>query len=181
MYKRQLLLRPGAPRHKPNCPSALPTIFGWVLIGPPISNKSTIHAGITNVDLDASLKRFWEIEEMPKKTFVSHENLLTEQNFIKNVTRLPGGRYSVSLPFNSENPTLGTSIDQADRRLLSLERRFARDDTFRNLYNQFMKDYLDAGHMVLCETDKISTPNYYIPHHGVFKSDEINKKNQSSI
>lgn len=59
--------------------------------------------------LEAQLKQFWELETFSVKSTYSLEEKLCEQHYCNNTTRLPGGRYSVSLPTKSNITELGKS------------------------------------------------------------------------
>ncbi|XP_073821291.1 uncharacterized protein [Musca autumnalis] len=41
---------------------------------------------------------------------------------------------------------------------------------FKSQYDEVIKEYIDLGHMEKVD-DSTCGPNYYLPHHGVFKSD----------
>jgi hypothetical protein len=66
------LLKPGVLLGSgPGEPAAINTVFGWVINGPvDIRTPSVVHACLTTVDSDSlefTLKRFWQLEEVPKK------------------------------------------------------------------------------------------------------------------
>lgn len=76
----------------------------------------------------------------------------------------------VALPFKNPFPLLGDSKRSALLQFKSLETRLTRHDELRNLYHDFMRDYLNAGHMELVPPSERDTPlNYYIPHHSILK------------
>ncbi|XP_041449541.1 uncharacterized protein LOC121404266 [Drosophila obscura] len=74
------------------------------------------------------------------------------------------------------NPkVLGSSFETAKRRFLSLERRIASDQYLHDMYMEFMKEYLNLGHMSLLP----GTPpghHYYIPHQCVLRPDSSTTK-----
>lgn len=59
---------------------------------------------------------------------------------------------------------------------MSLERRLQHNDTTRHEYNQFMREYLDLGHMVPVDPQDEPKVLYYIPHSCVVKPDSTTTK-----
>ncbi|XP_054259795.1 uncharacterized protein LOC128984491 [Macrosteles quadrilineatus] len=166
-----------------NLPQVLGTIFGFVVMGiAPVATSElsipktvsflTTHDG----DLHSSLQRFWSIEEPPTcvKT-QSEEDVLCLQHFERTHTRDNSGRYVVKLPKRPNHPLLGESCSTAQLRLKAMERKFAAQPEFKDLYSEFMDDYIKSGHMSACE-QPISGECYYLPHHGVFKENPPNSK-----
>ena len=49
-----------------------------------------------------------------------------------------------------------------------MEKRFLRDPKFGHMYRDFMKEYLQLGHMVKIQT-RPDENALYLPHHGVIK------------
>jgi len=60
-------------------------------------------------------------------------------------------------------------MTSAKMRFLSLERRFKNDQTLKNLYVDFMTEYLNLIQMTPIKTVDWSQPHYVIPHHGILK------------
>ena len=120
-------------------PIAKKTIFGWVLSGNTIqSNKThtfTVHHCISSKTLDASLKSFWIIEEIPQKQILSVEDELCEEHFRKTVLREKDGRYVVHIPFKSSPPlAIGESRHIAESTLKRIENRLAKDEIHQTMY-----------------------------------------------
>ncbi|XP_029055145.2 uncharacterized protein LOC114882424 [Osmia bicornis bicornis] len=161
------------------------TRLGWVLGGslnwPGESTKpiQACHA-ITNAQLDASISRFWDLEEVNSRESASTSAASSEceAHFRKTTVRDSDGRYIVSLPFNDRLNELGESREQAKRRLLNIERRFKRNPDLRLHYLAFMNEYEALGHMSLVPTHNIDNSNacYYLPHHAVFKTSSTTTK-----
>ena len=53
----------------------------------------------------------------------------------------------MTLPFKTSPSVLGDSYPKAVQRMHSIERKFVRDPKFAALYNSFMREYLELGHM----------------------------------
>lgn len=164
-------------------PMALDSIFGWILMGkveaelPTVPSASYCISLLTMSPLEEILKQFWELEEFPPVTHKSVDEVHCEKLFVETHKREPTGRYTVSLPFHSLAPELGASRPQAMNRLLRLERRFERDLSLKQRYSEFMRDYLEEGHMERVPVSElVSSPSYYIPHHCVIKAESTTTK-----
>ncbi|XP_023312157.1 uncharacterized protein LOC111692395, partial [Anoplophora glabripennis] len=173
------VLKPGLIKGKQGEPSAINTIFGWVLIGPTSTHsESLVHSFHTSVNdsLDVTLRKFWELEQIPEKTINSPSDELCEQIFVETHRRDTTGRYIVHLPFQDNCHSLGDSYNMALRRFLALENRLEKDSSLYRSYSDFMKDYLEQGHMVKDTVDNNQSPNYFIPHHSVIKDEGHSQK-----
>ncbi|GBM72805.1 hypothetical protein AVEN_230357-1 [Araneus ventricosus] len=68
---------------------------------------------------------------------------------------------------------LGESKTVAIKRLDQLWKRLSRDEAMKNLYQDFMQEYLDLGHMEKVNDVKSASPLCYcLPHHGVFRPEK---------
>lgn len=61
--------------------------------------------------------------------------------------RMPDDKYMFRLPFLSSRASLGESKGLATQRLLSLERKMAKNPVFADKYREFMREYEQLGHM----------------------------------
>jgi hypothetical protein len=176
------LLKPGVLLGSgPGEPAAINTVFGWVINGPvDIRTPSVVHACLTTVDSDSlefTLKRFWQLEEVPEKTFANPSDAQCEELFSAAVTRSENGRYTVALPFKTSAREFPNSREIAVRRFFLLENRLIRNPTLQKDYVAFMQDYLELGHMSLAPPAMGTTArSYYIPHHCVQKPDSASTK-----
>jgi len=74
---------------------AISTIFGWVItsiVTTGCSSTTTMH---TAIDIDESLRRFWELEDVNQEFHGKPEDDEVEQHFVKTHTRDSKGRYIV--------------------------------------------------------------------------------------
>lgn len=160
-------------------PFAQKTKFGWIISGrvSSESNREVQCNLIKNVDVDRQLARFWEIEEFPRVKPFSREEKACEEYFMKTFERDENGRFIVTIPLSESPERLGNSYDTAEKRLLSLERKFDRDESFKAEYHRFIKEYESLGHMhkVVSEAQNNVTC-YYMPHHGVRKESSLTTK-----
>lgn len=159
-------------------PVALETIYGWVLQGrasckSPSYNTAlfTGHSSIT-ASLDQCLRKFWEIENIASVPVSSPDDIQCEEIFTNTTKRDTDGRFSVTLPFRHEPPHFGETYSRTLRRFNQLERRLSLRPQLKEEYSEFMKDYLDSGHMSLIPHDQHDDNNaYFIPHHCIIKPD----------
>ncbi|KAJ8909471.1 hypothetical protein NQ315_012784 [Exocentrus adspersus] len=118
-------------------PTAINTVFGWILMGTVQSNTylntntTSLFAHTADTDLsflDSSIKRFWELEEVPTYKSVSPDDELCETIFKNTHFRTETGRYVVELPFKLSEPQFDfdASRSLALRRFTSLEKRLLK-------------------------------------------------------
>lgn len=186
----------------PPAPPAIETVFGYILMGdvPTVStdNKANLTASsflninsatfftcasdmevrdrFDDLQLDRTLTKFWEMEEMPSKGFMSPEETKCEEFYSSTVSRDSTGRYCTALPFCRDPSELGDSRSVALRRLLSLEHKL-EDPELRASYNEVIQDYIDKDYLseVSPESDDYSQ-GYFIPHHAVVRRDKETTK-----
>ena len=164
-------------------PTFQKTRLGWVISGKytPSQIKSChfVNAIENEEFIDSTVKKFWEIEDSPanfQTSKLSAEEQQCEDHFSKNVTRLPSGKIQVKLPFKFSTKSLGLSFETAKRRFLSLERRLSKDCILKDMYMNFMQEYLDLGHMSPIDMPHSGTPHYVIPHQCVLRPDSTSTK-----
>ncbi|XP_025419482.1 uncharacterized protein LOC112689831 [Sipha flava] len=175
-----LLFLDGKAAGQPGEPIALETVFGWILMGPvntrPQQIVNAMFLSITET-LDLSIRRFWELEELPVVRHLSPDDKAAEDIYTSTTTRLSSGRFMVALPFRKPFPMLGDSKSHALQQFKGLEFRLNRNPDLRKQYNDFMQDYLSSGHMERIPLHEIDNPlHYYIPHHCILKPDSMTTK-----
>ncbi|XP_055939386.1 uncharacterized protein LOC129969015 [Argiope bruennichi] len=149
------------------------TVFGFVATGSvPIENETTVHCGLVIEDLDANLRKFWEIEDVEGDKLQIDESLICEDHFMKTHSRNDDGSYVVKMPFKIDPPCLGESKHIATKRFNSLWQRLKREPEYRQLYSEFLTEYENLGHM----QETCETPRYIMPHHGVFRPESRTTK-----
>ncbi|CAK9799131.1 hypothetical protein ANTPLA_LOCUS1906 [Anthophora plagiata] len=154
------------------------TLLGWIVVGE-VGKIETSSRGKTChliTSLENQLTRFWEIEEIPHKKHLSEEEIKCETLYMETTTRDSNGRYVVRLPFNHNQNNIGESYSRALRRLYSLERKLAKDETLKQQYSEFLREYRDLGHMRDITQCDIKQEGFYIPHHAVVKEDSLSTK-----
>ena len=137
-------------------PTALKKKFGWVLSGPAheLSNGShganllithtlRIDAALeqqSDSDLDASLKRLWDLEILGIK---EDESSIYEK-FTTSVQHHEG-RYEVELPWKETHPTLPDNLDLSQARLRNLLLHLRKDQCILREYDSVIKNQLSSG------------------------------------
>ncbi|KAL0821094.1 hypothetical protein ABMA28_005724 [Loxostege sticticalis] len=163
----------------PNGPFLHNTLLGWIVSGP-INTRNNSRSVLCNFshsvdDIDAQLRRFWELEELPRPGKVlTDEEHACENHFVATTTRESDGRFCVRIPFKESPDMLGESLAQAERRFFALEKRLDRNPSYKQLYADFIHEYISLGHMTrVYSYDK---PHYFMPHHGVFREHSTTTK-----
>ncbi|GFR03711.1 integrase catalytic domain-containing protein [Trichonephila clavata] len=147
--------------------------FGFVVTGSCIDEpcyfKHFLSKGWNT--LDKTLRSFWETKNISEEQpIISDELSYCEDHFERTHFRKPCGRYSVSLPFKEniqENVNLGDSRSIASKRLDQLWKRLDRDPKLKNLYTQFIDEYLSLDHIeeITNMDDLSSEEGFFLPHH----------------
>ncbi|XP_063828959.1 uncharacterized protein LOC135078291 [Ostrinia nubilalis] len=156
-------------------PTAILTSFGYVLMGdvPAHSSQLPTHStafftALPHTEIESSLHKFFELEEVPSKSFLSPDEAECENIFTSSVI-YQDKHFSVDLPFCKDPSVLGDSRSVAYRRFQMLERKFDKVDGLRQNYNKTINEYIQQGYLSEApEAD--SDEGYYIPHHAVFKA-----------
>ncbi|GAB0092550.1 uncharacterized protein DMENIID0001_075520 [Sergentomyia squamirostris] len=157
-------------------PTLIETAFGYIVAGQcltslHVTNDTCLFSMESKDPLCDALERFFHLEEpgndMPHLT---KEEQACEEHFKANTTRLPNGRYEVSLPTRDNLNQLGDSYGIALKRYLSNEKRLLSSPEKHQQVIDFMKDYEDSQHMRELPKDYQSDqPAVYLPHHPVYK------------
>lgn len=156
--------------------------LGWIMFGTlseqiPSKKRTFISAVTTEDSVDKtlnSLQKFFTVEETidltlpPKKRFKPQEQKECEQFFESTHYRTSNGRYGVCLPFKLNVPKLGKSKEIAKRQFYALEKRLNKRPEIKKQYIEFMREYLNLGHMSLAKSN--DEEGYYTPHHYVISS-----------
>ncbi|GBM21778.1 hypothetical protein AVEN_29223-1 [Araneus ventricosus] len=75
----------------------------------------------------------------------------------------------------------GESKTIAIKRVDQIWKRLSRDEAMKNMYQDFMQEYIDLGHMEKVKDVKsASTLCYYLPHHGDFRPEKTTTKLNAS-
>lgn len=160
----------------PKGPFLQNTQLGWIVSGPINIKRNTSYIRCNfSQTVEAQLRKFWELEELPKLCDTrSEEEKECEHHFVKTTTRNSDGRFCVNIPLKSSPQSLGETYPQALNRFLSLEKRLQRDPEYKRLYTDFIHEYVSLGHMTRVES--YGTPHFFLPHHGVLREHSTTTK-----
>jgi len=124
------------------------------------------------------LEKFWRLEEIATRQNLTYEEQKCEDQFSKTHSRMSDGRFMVQLSLRDNYTQLGSSYDNAKRKLITMEKKLARQPELKNQYDSFMQEYLNLNHMRLIpkSSDDSSearnrSTTYYLPHHAVIKAE----------
>ena len=170
------------------------TVFGHALMGtypdkgPLKPRQGTIHivtdeavpTPTADETLNATLSRFWELEEPPQAVpaFTPEELRVQKEYALKHVFLPSAGKYQVELPRKVTPLPLGESRGTALRRYHSNERALLRKGHWQQ-FQQVIQEYLDLDHARPVTAAELLLPNsevFYLPMHGVHKSTSTTTK-----
>lgn len=172
-----VILKPGVRIGKENQPVAQETSFGWIVSGK-INQTANYNASAICSSLHVScfeklvksVEKFWLIEEVPTRHYLSADDMKCESIFRTTTIRRSDGRYEIRIPFKNEKPELADSYNHALAMYRKLEGRFRRDPELAEMYHAFLTEYLKMGHMAP-ESAFSDNPEqrYFTPHHPVLR------------
>ena len=163
-------------------PVARRTALGWTCIGqvqPAHPAASCCFTMFIDGDLQSSLKRLWEIEEVNSSTtkFMSRDDKVAEQKVAASL-KVTDGRYCVGIPWKSERPVMPESRAKALGRLHSLEKRLRRDSAAATAYSDVIRKYLANGYIRRVPDNECggSVNEWYLPHFAIIREDKATTK-----
>ncbi|XP_011251973.2 uncharacterized protein LOC105248729 [Camponotus floridanus] len=154
-------------------PIAQRSHFGWIISGPAQNqNVSAQTINVFHCSIERELRRFWEIEEIPRYNILSPAEEQCEKHFLTTHSRISDGRYVVRLPFKTKFPIdIGESRSIAIRRLTALKRRLDTNPDLKSEYSAFLEEYEQLKHMKRVHPPTAShSPAVYLPHHPVIRT-----------
>ncbi|XP_017475533.1 PREDICTED: uncharacterized protein LOC108365853 [Rhagoletis zephyria] len=129
------------------------------------------------------LKKFWDLEEVPKYENITPEGEICEDFYRSTTARTTEGRYIVRLPFKSSFPdkiALGYSRTAALQQFLSMEKNLLKKGDLKHLYDSVVEEYLTLNHMEPSSSYEITSErkyfSFYLPHHAVIKPEKRTTK-----
>lgn len=125
-------------------PTALETIFGYVIIGS-IQTLSHTNASITMVstsdaDFNQLIQQYWSLEESPITSCTTKEEIECENHYVNTILRGSEGRYITSLPFYLNAYNFGNSLAMDKRRFFHLDAKLKANLMLKTAYIDFMND-----------------------------------------
>ena len=176
--------------HGNDGPTAMHTRLGWVLSGPvkgvAPDSQSNVNIASTHVlrcstqpcppaesTIEASLKRFWELESLG----ISPNEHSVYEEFLSTVTHRDG-RYEVHLPWKDSQVTIPDNYQLSLKRLEALLRRMRQDPKTLKEYDNIIHEQLARG--IIERVDETSTTDasrvHYLPHHAIIRRDKKTTK-----
>lgn len=159
-------------------PSAQQTILGFILIGQ-VSEAASKESSLAprqvvsyynQLSICDQLQKFWTLEEVADQKSLTTDEELCESIFVSTHRRKPDGRYCVDLPFKNIDdgkPKFGNSRSRAQSRLLQIERRLQNNLDLQMQYSDFLREYLQLGHMQPAK--ETTGSSFYLPHHAILR------------
>ena len=172
-------------------PTAVNTLFGWMLSGPSDQcssaqcNQVVVHlvnaslqqekkikpSADTDVNLSSQLQEFWNIESLGIQERSVHDEFLDTVKF-------NGERYEVSLPWRQTHEVLPDNYDLSLRRFHSQFKKLKKNPQLLNEYDAIITDQLAKG--VIEEVKDAGCVQlgrvHYLPHHAVVRRDKDTTK-----
>ncbi|XP_076301775.1 uncharacterized protein LOC143219850 [Lasioglossum baleicum] len=150
------------------------TKLGWLVTGE-VEVKAFNRNTACFHSLDNQIAKFWEVEELPKRIFLSDEEATCEEHYKQNTRRDQSGRYIVRLPFNEKRSLLGDSHKLALKRFYTLENKLIKNTVLYEQYKDFLAEYESLNHMSEVSADDHNS-GFYLPHHAVIKASSATTK-----
>lgn len=166
------ILLDGVLRGQKRSPIAQQTQLGWILCG----KLKTLNCHVTLVDL-TEIAKFWESEDIVTDKKDTNSDDQCEEYYQKTVQRDVNDRYIVRMPLNADfQKNLGKSKSTAISQFLQLEKRLEKNKKLALMYREFIKEYIDLKHMKPAAPTSTSSPECYLPHHGVLREQSTTTK-----
>ncbi|XP_018368314.1 PREDICTED: uncharacterized protein LOC108764525 [Trachymyrmex cornetzi] len=158
------------------------TQLGWIISGSTkVSEVAMVKTGYCGFSseqmLSDQVQKFWQMEEIQSSHQLSPEETRCEEHYMSTVSRADDGKFVVQLPLKLDPSNLGASFDTAKKRLQAVERKLVRVSHLKEQYHEFMRAYLQLGHMSKVEEAEALTERaHYLPHHAVVKAESTTTK-----
>ena len=144
-----------------------------------IQSLTTCLSSLSLIPEEETLKKFWEIEDLPQSHHFTKEEQACEHHFQLTTTRNEVALFIVKLPFKEDAIPLGDTFQQAKRRLETLLYRLSKNESLHTRHAAFIKEFLDLGHMEKIPESEVpiaTSKSFYLPHHCVFKESSTTTK-----
>lgn len=173
------LMKPDRIKLGEGLPLLQDSIFGWLVVGPCPPAFDHTHASChltTLTSIERTIRKFWEIEEVPKEVTTHSEYQDVEGHFSATTYRHPNGRYVVQLPLNENVQNLTNNRQLALRQLNYLTKRLERSPKLMMEYDAIFKEYLSLDIIERVPAQELENRSYYFPHHCVIRESSSTTK-----
>lgn len=164
-----------------NGPYAVNTPLGWVVNGlmqettcqMQGSHSCIVVNRISVADLnDLLIKQYHQ--DFPELAAEEKSEMSVEDkrfmSMMESSKELRNGHYYLPLPFKENDVMMPNNYQQAQQRVMSLKRKFDKNERYHREYTAFLEGMLEKGHAEAVPVDELETQSgkvWYIPHHGV--------------
>ncbi|GFX89933.1 integrase catalytic domain-containing protein [Trichonephila clavipes] len=150
------------------------SVFNYIVTGglPAADDKQQCFLLSEKEGFESLISKFWQlesIEDEPRN--LNSQAKFCEEHFVNNHRRDESGQYIVQVTILKEPSGLGESKQTAIRRIDSLWRKLDINPNLKQLYRNFIHEYLYMGHMEQLSDESEPTVSYYMPHHGALRLD----------
>ncbi|KAK0139489.1 hypothetical protein N1851_023681 [Merluccius polli] len=162
-------------------PYAIRTALGWVINGPVHGNGSSLEVKHPSVSVNRiSVSRLEQMlseqynhdfnERATEEKGLSREDVKFME-MAENSASLNKGHYSLRLPFKKDVVSLPNNFSVVKQRLLSLKRKFLKNEEFYEEYKTYLDGMISKGYaeqVPAQQLERASGKIWYLPHHGVY-------------
>ncbi|GFU97789.1 integrase catalytic domain-containing protein [Trichonephila clavipes] len=144
------------------------SVFHYIVTGglPAADDKQQCFLLSEKEGLESLISKFWQLESIEDEpSNLISQAKFSEEHFVNNHRRDESGQYIIQVAFLKEPSCIGESKQTAIRRLNSLWRKLDVNSNLKQLYRNFIHEYLDMGHMERLSDESETTVSYYMPHH----------------
>lgn len=163
-------------------PIASKTALGWIVRGVVNTERrplrARIHTAFVSMEgekLESAVKQFCDTENFGTEHQVPAISVDERQavDILDQGTKQLAVGYEVPITWKPGEPILTSNRQQAEKRLISLQRKFAQEPDFALDYDAAMEKYFEKGYAVAVQGDALGDPEYYLPHHGVQQGSKV--------
>ncbi|XP_060836320.1 uncharacterized protein LOC132918983 [Rhopalosiphum padi] len=157
------------------------TKFGWVITGEVgavcLLNVNSVGQSLEDGWIAVENSKDANANDLSKTSRKALDVKAAARHFQETAKRNQNGRFVLRLPLKSEVKNIGDTLSMAKSRFLSVERRLQQDESLKEAYVSFMKEYENAGHMhEVHSNDPVAENIFYLPHHPVVKLSSLTTK-----
>ena len=130
-------------------------------------------------DLNATLKRFWDLETMgitPLRSVMTSDKSVAWHKVSTSI-QFENGLYVVAVPWRNERPSLPNNRPLAEKRLESTERKLEKNPEIAEAYQKVIEEYLEKNYIRQVPPDDTKpTTEWLLPHFPVVRADRTTTK-----
>ncbi|PFX26710.1 hypothetical protein AWC38_SpisGene8655 [Stylophora pistillata] len=170
-------------------PVARKTPLGWTCVGRLPTFRSAKRITYTRtfriqnlyeVCLYEQLREMWEIDSLGVRN--SDDNQLNQEEIlamskVEKSRRWTGDRYEVAIPWKEETPSLPDNREEAEKRLLCLEKTLLKKPEVASCYYDVMNTNVQKGYIRKLEPNEAEDgPSWNLPHFPIVREDKDTTK-----